>query len=74
MLILLALFSVTVFSQNTFLSFTENARKASEDKTPVRTINDNGVDGMVIEYTFPGASVVEKTANNKTYQKNPGKL
>ena len=59
--------SISLFSQNSFLSF--NNRNANKETTmPVRLINDHGVNGLRIEYNFPGSIVSNHEVSERTFQ------
>jgi len=66
-LIGLIFFSFSLFSQNSILSF-NNESDNIETTMPVRHINDNGVNGLRIEYNFPGSIVSNLEVSENTYQ------
>ena len=59
--------SISLFSQNSFLSF-DNGNAINETTMPVRAINDQGVNGLRIEYNFPGSIVSNQEVSERTFQ------
>ncbi|MCF8297312.1 MAG: hypothetical protein K9J13_07225, partial [Saprospiraceae bacterium] len=55
------------FSQNSFISFTNNTLENSSSM-PVRSIVDNGLNGIEIEYNFNGAFASNTIVDKTTYQ------
>jgi len=66
LLFVVAFFILSITAQNAYLPFTKNNSLAI-GKEVIRTINSESASGLEIEYEFPGATVSQKTENNKTY-------
>ena len=58
--------SISLLSQNSFLSF-DNRNTNKETTMPVRAINDQGVNGLRIEYNFPGSIVSNHEVSERTF-------
>jgi PKD repeat protein len=65
--IILSLFlSFSLMAQRDFISFDKSQSEPSED--PIRTIQDNGLNGITIEYQFGGAWMSNRDVEGTTYQ------
>ncbi|MFC2111291.1 C25 family cysteine peptidase [Bacteroidota bacterium] len=67
LIIIFVLFCNFTFSQNSFISFT-NKSLGNPSTMPVRSIEDNGVRGIEIEYSFNGAIISNTIVNKTAYQ------
>jgi len=65
-IIFLALFS-SLWAQNQTLNFDGEARIV-ENTEPYREIFDEGINGVLVNYTFPGAHVKSKSEGNTVFQ------
>ena len=57
--------SFCISGQNSFLHFNNNLR--NNDITVERNYKDLGLNGIQIEYTFPGATIINKEVDGKVY-------
>ncbi len=60
------IFSFSLMGQNEFISFNN---QTNEEKEPIRSIQDEGLKGITIEYNFPGAWKSNHEVEGTTYQK-----
>ncbi len=67
LLFVIGVISLSISAQNSFLPFSKKNSLAI-GKEVIRTVNDQSLSGMEIEYEFPGAIVSRKTVNNEDYQ------
>ena len=67
LIIAIVLISSFTYSQSSYISFNNKTFK-NKSTMPVRTISDNGIKGIEIEYNFSGASISQTIVNKTTYQ------
>ena len=69
LLILVVLLPATkLLSQNDYISFSQNEKYDQlQPAFPSLDINDDGVNGITLEYNFPGAEISETIVNNTVY-------
>lgn len=68
MILISVLFQTGIFSQNSFVSFSQNEKLDPLHPTlPKLVYDDDGINGIILEYRFPGAEISEIIVNNTTY-------
>ncbi len=65
--IILIVLANLIFAQSTFHQYDKN--NLLRQKEPVRVINDNGLQGITIEYNFTGVNLTPVTVNGVNYTK-----
>ncbi len=68
LLISLILISISLLSQNKYFSVNLNIKQDNSNIMPIRVLQDNGTNGIVIEYNFPGISSSNVFASEGQYQ------
>lgn len=60
--------NIILISQSSYLPVNRGMDQTNENIMPVRELHDNGTNGLIVEYNFPGASATNTTVNENEYQ------
>ncbi|MBC8319612.1 MAG: PKD domain-containing protein [Bacteroidetes bacterium] len=68
LIVSIMLISLSLMSQSNYLSVNNNISQSNDNIMPVRTLQDSGTDGLIIEYNFPGVITNNINVGEDIYQ------